>query len=84
MAHEPFFAKMWPAYETEFETPVLDQTKSFGLKPDTGGPQIMWYYLSVCMRLRLDIYLEHIHYFTLIHGLYVCKFVICETYFVSP
>jgi len=22
-AREPFFVKMWPAYETEFETPVL-------------------------------------------------------------
>ncbi len=23
-AREPFFGKMWPAYETEFETPALD------------------------------------------------------------
>ncbi len=23
-AREPFFVKMWPAYETEFETPELD------------------------------------------------------------
>jgi len=23
-ARDPFFVKMWPAYETEFETPGLD------------------------------------------------------------
>jgi hypothetical protein len=27
MSH--FFAKMWPAYETEFETPVLDGQDRF-------------------------------------------------------
>jgi len=25
-AREPFFVKMWPAYETEFETPALGVT----------------------------------------------------------
>jgi len=24
-AREPFFVKMWPAYETEFETPGLER-----------------------------------------------------------
>ncbi len=27
-AREPFFVKMWPAYETEFETPALKRLKN--------------------------------------------------------
>jgi len=29
-SREPFFVKMWPAYETEFETPVLKTHGSAG------------------------------------------------------
>jgi hypothetical protein len=28
-AREPFFVKMWPAYETEFETPGLQYETNF-------------------------------------------------------
>jgi len=27
-AREPFFVKMWPAYETEFETPAVHHRRS--------------------------------------------------------
>jgi hypothetical protein len=47
-AREPFFVKMWPAYETEFETPGLID----------GGHALMWLFLTPLFAHRCHVLFE--------------------------
>ncbi len=52
----------------------------------TGGPRyIRSFYLQICVyAIENDPFLEPILYFMVIFGLFICEFVICETYFTVP